>query len=220
MCPTSQGLKWMRPFLARPPISHPLNGQSGKKRATARRQEGSNRAGGNKHGRRGVMRELALTCQGRVAIPYNCIAPATMPYIVMLELYESLTMFPICRWPVAHNCFNCLSKGFWGAGNVIFCSKYLAGWGNVLGFGFFSKLVRMWFANFLNLHAHHSFDLGSLWFAWWHLWFRSRMSNCLKHLCLVVDIIAGGRSFLPQDGAGSILRQIIHNILFASDGAD
>ena len=51
-----------------------------------RRQEGgSNRAGGNKHGRGGVMRELALTCQGRV--------PPAIPYNAMLALYESLAMF-------------------------------------------------------------------------------------------------------------------------------
>ena len=34
-----------------------------------------------------------------------------------------------------------------------------------------------------------------------------------------MDIIAGGQRFLPQDGA-AFLRQIIHNIVFASDGAD
>ena len=115
-------------FLARPPISHLLNGQSGKKRA--RRQEGSNRAGGNKHGTRGVMRELALTCQGRVAIPYNCIAPATMPYnsvqchtMPCQSSMRALQCSPICRWPVAHNCFNCLSKDVWGVGNVTVGSK-------------------------------------------------------------------------------------------------
>ena len=125
-------------FLPRPPISQLLNGQSGKKRA--RRQEGgSKRAGGNKHGRGGVMRELALTCQGRV--------PPTIPYNAMLALYESLAMFrnlPLASGSQLFQLF--VSTYFWF--RRCYHLFWMLGSGNIV-VGTFS--AKMWFANNVNL---------------------------------------------------------------------
>ena len=105
-----------------------------------RRQEGgSNRAGGNKHGRGGVMRELALTCQG-------CVPP-TIPYNAMLALYESLAMFrnlPLASGSQLFQLF--VSTYFWF--RRCYHLFWVLGSGNIV-LGTFS--AKMWFANNVNL---------------------------------------------------------------------
>ena len=100
----------MRPFLAGPPISQLLNGQSGKKRG---RQEGS-KWGSRQRG--GVMRELALTCH---------------PVVSRQQYSSNRTLYQDCNVPqfaaglwlttVSTVCLDTLL----GVGHVTSCSECL-----------------------------------------------------------------------------------------------